>query len=315
MSARALRRLIERSRAHQDPALLPYDALGWGHCLTLAAPLALARGWDAAAVSIEHDPEPFAFPDALREDYARYVESRFLEKGFAHDGTKLMLVANPAHAADASRLVLRTRACRYSEVQFVRDVLAPDPDLRRRVLDEVVIGGVVRVPSSLCMHLVVVTADDRVLLARRALDAGYYPGAWACTLEEQAEVEDLDGAADGVLLRWIARALDEELSLGAGAFAPQDARVLSAFLECDILNAAVCCHVRLARAAGEVEAALAARPDHGRELIEHAFVAHDALDAWLSRPRGTLHPATPYRALLARVRHDGVEATVARLGG
>jgi len=313
MSASVLQRLIESTRAHQDPALLPYEALGWGHCLTLAAPLDLARGWDAERVAIEHDPTPFAFPDVIRPDYERYVDAHFVEKGFARDGTKLMLVANPAHDRDRSRLVLRTRACRYSQVQFVRDVLAPDPELGRRLLDEIVIDGVVRVPSSLCMHLVVVTADERVLLARRALDAGYYPGAWACTLEEQAELEDLDGPPDRVLTRWIARALEEELHLGSGASAPDDGRALTAFLECDILNAAVCCHVRLAVTADAVEAALARRPERGRELIEHAFVAHEALEAWVERPRGTLHPATPYRVLLALVRAHGVEAVAARL--
>src|SRR5207244_4916826 len=105
-------------------------------------------------------------------------------------------------------------------------------------------------PSILCLHMVIITQDERVIVVRRAPTLHYYPRKYAATVEEQLHPRrDLQpmGTEQSIAVEvWVRRALREELSLtGDHHVAPEEARILSVFLEHTIMNLSLCALVRI----------------------------------------------------------------------
>lgn len=80
-------------------------------------------------------------------------------------------------------------------------------------LYELFLQGAPPHPHILCLHAIVITADDRkIVRARRSQSADYHAGLWSLTFEEQVREEDL--ALDTNLVRGVAiRGLEEEFGL------------------------------------------------------------------------------------------------------
>jgi hypothetical protein len=243
----------------------------------------------------------------LRGQYLEYFEAFYHKKRFDEDNDKFMLVENPAAFTDASHLILAVKSCKYSEVQFYRDNIATT-STRDALIEELVTGSLgVYFPHSLCMHAVIVTADQKLLRTRRSQKLAYYPGAWSCSAEENLAVSDLKVNEKSRMLALGFRLLDEELHLESHATAPDKMRLLSVFLESDILNVSLCTEITLMLSASQLDTAL-----RGHRRKDNEFTAWDYLELdkgvllrEIMRPSVGYHPTSKYRLVQVFLRHFG----------
>lgn len=137
-------------------------------------------------------------------------------------------------------------------------------------------------PGIGCAHLVLVTADDRVVVTRRSADVAFYPGAWSASCEEQLEA-GVDATAGDAARRCVT----EEFGLGAGTVV--SARVLEVFREFDDDDAAlgivVVVAVHLTVTAADLAAAVGV-DSWERDRI--AFIARPDAGTVMDRPSSVL---------------------------
>ena len=123
--------------------------------------------------------------------------------------------------------------------------------------------GLSCLPGVVSVHVIVLSADDRILLSQRSQQVLYYPGAWSVTFEEQLTNSDLHTASDAAASA-ARRGFREEFGLDLPG-SPDQIVTLSALLELSTLNLAV---------------VVLAISDAPAELI---------IDRWKSNPRPTSH--------------------------
>ena len=108
-------------------------------------------------------------------------------------------------------------------------------------------------PNSLCMHLILETKDERVVLSKISrLKINDFPGTLAATLGEQIDLSDFtDGNVfkHGFAIDWLRRAFEEEYKLSDYSYDSivdeSTFRILSLNFEGDIYNYALLCTVKL----------------------------------------------------------------------
>lgn len=108
-------------------------------------------------------------------------------------------------------------------------------------------------PNSLCMHLLLETKDERVVLSKISrLKINDFPGTLAATLGEQIDLSDFtDGNVfkHGFAIDWLRRAFEEEYKLSDYSYDSivdeSTFRILSLNFEGDIYNYALLCTVKL----------------------------------------------------------------------
>jgi pyrimidine deaminase RibD-like protein len=169
-------------------------------------------------------------------------------------------------------------------------------------------------PHALCLHIAVATKDGKLLITCRAPQSEYRPSTWSCSLEEHMAVPDLnlahDGTVqDGAVLRWAQRALREEFGLQKETYDSANVRILSLFLESDILNIALCCWVKL-----NIDSRTLAAILRGVPHVDDEMTAWDFLDyseptliseiLW-ARQVTSYHPTSQFRMLMTLMKKKG----------
>jgi hypothetical protein len=142
------------------------------------------------------------------------------------------------------------------------------------------------------------------------------PGAWSCSIEEQLEVEDLRAGPPHAVEIWCKRMLYEELGLTDKSLQSDDARILSVFLEVDVLNISLAALVRLKTTASELNCIprQGVRSDHA--FTNWTFIPPDDLSREEARPTRFYHPTSGYRKVLELLCRDATTAPpVAPAGG
>ncbi|WP_158219819.1 NACHT domain-containing protein [Ideonella sp. A 288] len=155
-------------------------------------------------------------------------------------------------------------------------------------------------PGIACVHVVVRTLDGRVLLARRSSKAGYWPGAWSISFEEQVTAR-ANGTPEDVVSAAL-RGFEEEFGLTIDARA---ATVKGALLELDTLNVAVVVRLDVPHRSAEIHTRWSTepRPRHHHEAAALEFVDDERariaeLVAGRSE-REPLHPTSRLRLAMA----------------
>lgn len=109
------------------------------------------------------------------------------------------------------------------------------------------------IPNSFCMHLLIETLDNKVILSRISqAKINDNPGTWAATLGEQLELEDFtDGNNffDNFVMRWMRRAFLEEYKFDENVFHDavdeETLKIISLNFESDRYNFSLFCTVQL----------------------------------------------------------------------
>lgn len=173
------------------------------------------------------------------------------------DRKKYMLSSLQAPFADSvGRLRLQLEETNFSTVSGVsREMVKMGEDRHLHISCDPTVR---RVPHSLCLHVLCEFADQQVLMVQRHDQAWYYPGAFSASFEEQFDEHDLRDGGEFAMGHLVSRAVCEEVLplLGAYLDSPrlawmqandfvQSSRLWSVFLEEEIGNFALFCHLRL----------------------------------------------------------------------
>ncbi|MFN8376639.1 MAG: hypothetical protein U0694_27680, partial [Anaerolineae bacterium] len=148
-------------------------------------------------------------------------------------------------------------------------------------------------------------SDDKVLITQRSWRVAYYPSAWQCTLSEQFALEDL--AHRQPVLRWGQRMLEEELSLyDESAYDNANLRLLSVFLEGELLNISACAYITLNLDADTLDKHLRANPPDPEFNGNWIFLEHRQLLDELFTPSREYHPSSPYLMFMSLLHRYGL---------
>jgi pyrimidine deaminase RibD-like protein len=299
-------RMIQNKKSQ---IISPYTGLGWGDALSLQDCPNVREGWPIGRVDLILEPEKqFELPPNLIESYKLYVSAHVQDRRFKDDKEKLMLAINPVSFSDSSSLALNVIRTTWFHIQFYKDNIATVPSLRDPLIDNLVRGSLrADFPNALCMHLIVITQDHKVLLTKRSPKVAYHPNSWSASVEEQLDIQDLDGKTETDCRAWAVRFLQEELGLGPEGYHADTIRILSVFLESDILGISLCTTVELSLSSDDLIPILRANPRTDYEFTEWAFLdcERESLMTELLNPSKRYHPTTEYRLLMTFLKYFG----------
>jgi len=286
------------------------------------------KGYRLCEIAIVIENEPFAMPQDLEQDYCNFFHEKTLDpeqywdECGEGDGDKLMLTKLPRTQIDrisaGGKVYLRVQPVKYSQVLFFKEIFLKDPGVVAKNLKDLADTYDAPFPSILCLHTVIVTQDEKIVVVRRAPTVHYYPRKYAATVEEQLHPKE-DFKAVGTdrnisVEPWVRRALEEEVSLiGDHHFAREDARILSVFLEHTIMNLSLCALVRIKLDASKFTAHLASNLRKDYEFDRTVFFSADEALGEVVSPSLAHHPTSRYRMFMALLHVYGEDWIKTRL--
>lgn len=225
----------------------------------------LVEGWDGDKVEISVVREDYRLTEELRQ----YENEKIRDE--KNDGTKFRMIS-VSEDEERDKLQILVDRCKYTDTMRVQEMLrqhrasvtgeACYSIYRNELINLKERSAAIRLenipPNSMCMHAVIITKDDYVLLTTRGENLSYYPGAYDCSAEEQLHMDDFE--QDGVRIKnWVTRFLEEEIGLTAdncGSSTVGKISLLSVFIEEDALNIALAVKIRLNTTKKQLEAIL-----------------------------------------------------------
>lgn len=299
--------MVER---HKSPIITPYSGIGWGDALSLQTCPNLREGWPMSQVELCNDDDRwFSLPNRDRNAYKKYFDEQYEVKRFHDDGEKFMLTCNPTAFSKSLTLKLRTISALYSECHYYLDNVAIIAAKRNSLIEELIKGSLeAHFPHALCMHMVVATKDNKILITKRSPKVGYHINTWSVSVEDTLTRKDLDGGLQRTVLNWGKRLLWDELGLDSSAYHPDNLRVLSVFLEGDILNISICAYAELNLDSPTLDKVLRGALRTDDEFTEWLFLElqQEEMIKELTQPTRSYHPTSGYRMLMALLKQFGV---------
>lgn len=302
-------------------SLSQYPQICFQQALSLQVCPFIVDGWSITDVRIDLQQGEYRLPAELVPQYRTFAKAHAGDDWMADDRTRYMLVRNPASFTDCPKLSLLVRKTCTSVGKFTSERLTGDEHDREEMLREAVTEGDIRFPHRLCLQLVVVTSDDKVLITQRSHKVDCYRGQWSCSLEEQMDAADLRPPPKERLLAWARRALEEELGLYADQqptpYVDDNIKLLSVFIEGNNMNVSLCGYARLelsSDAFGDrLRNLLGNRDRRDTEHTAFAFLGLAELFTEVFRPTrdGGYHPTSRYRMLMYLLHRFG-ETELAR---
>lgn len=301
----------ELTERHKSAVITQFPGIGWGEDLCLQICPELREGWPLQQVELIHDDNKwFSIPDVYRDSYQIYFQEKYQDKRFFDNREKFMLIKNPIAFSDSPTLKLQTMLCRYSETLYYAENVATVGSRRNPLIQESVTGSLeIKFPHNLCMHMVVVTSDNQVLITKRSpkVEEAFHPNTWSCSIEEQLARKDLLQGSTLVLQQWAKRMLFEELGLDTDAYRFDNIRILSVFLESDVLGISVCVFAELSVDSNKLDSILRGLRRTDYEFTEWLFLEFSptTLLKEMIRPNRVYHPSSGYRMLMALLKRFG----------
>lgn len=298
----------EKLQRTKDRLISPYPQTGVGNTLSLQECPNLREGWAINTVTMKLVSEdPFKLPTTYEMRFKEYFGRLYEEKRFMDDGGKFMLSRNPAAFSDSPSLVLDLLPTKYSVVNFYWDLLGGGLADCVSLIDEVVRGTLnARFAHAFCIHMILVTADNKILLTKRSGKVGSNQGLWSASAEEQLSRKDFVGPREVSALAWAYRLLNEELGLEKETCHKDNIRLLSVFLEAFLLNISACVYAETWLDERQLRF-YANKPRTDNEIQDVDFLpfGRDVLLAEIFRPSRPYHPTSGYRFLMAFLKRFG----------
>lgn len=242
-----------------------YGTISWGLGKSVALTEEMMFGWKAKDIVVEsYDDSLFSFPLAddvfSNEGWLEYRDGevfsvvrrmgnnlpRFMLKSIKRKNGSLLLDLSRTEWSQTKyiwngfdkrqKAPLGNALMKKKALEVKKDYLPLSP-----------------LPNSLCMHLLLETKDERVVLSKISrLKINDFPGTLAATLGEQIDLSDFtDGNVfkHGFAIDWLRRAFEEEYKLSDYSYDSivdeSTFRILSLNFEGDIYNYALLCTVKL----------------------------------------------------------------------
>ncbi|MCX6219898.1 MAG: hypothetical protein NTZ69_02780 [Bacteroidia bacterium] len=281
-----------------------------GSSLTLQQTPEIIEGWKVNEIGIFFDSKRFEIPKVRLENYKEYYKANYTLKGFDNDGTKFMIIKKPWSCTDSPNLKIELQECNYSQVQFYKDIIVPKEkeNLIKTIFNDLSISF----PHSICLHLIIVTRDRKVLTTLRSPEVGYYPNKWSVSVEEQLNKNDFVDGPENVIKRWLKRLLEEEIGIDESDYNISNFRLLSLFLESEIMNCSLCGLVKLEISSEELKKILQAKPKKDKEFTKCIFLSYSELKKEFLQfkndfliPSNDYHPSSIYRIFMTLLHKYG----------
>lgn len=273
--------------------------IAWDTSMTLQQVPDLTKGWTLDEIDFDYEKTNFSIPQRWKAGYKEYYKNNYDRKGFKDDGNKYMLTINPSSFTDAPSLKLNLINCKYSEVQFYRDFVATITQEKNEIIEEIIKKNRIYNPHSLCLHLVVITSDKKILLTKRSDKVSYYPSTWSASIEEQFHDDDFKVENTSPLENCVDRLFMEEIGVLNSKYNIKNLRILSVFLESDTLNVSLAGLIKLNIDSTELELAINNTPRMDYEFKEFCFLTFDEVFQEIKYPTKKMHPSGGYRLLLS----------------
>lgn len=301
--------VVERDHVSAD--LSSYAGPAIQSAITIRLCPNITEGWLMSEIQLQHDTARFSIPADLKGPYKAYFTEFYDQKGFEVDGPKLMIQrTRPRSFTDSPPLRLKTQQTCYSEALFYMDTVATDKEKRSQLIRDVLVGEdrQVRFPHAVCLHFIICTLDNKLLITKRAPEVEYYPNTWSCSIEENMALKDLDPSPNEAVIKLGKRALLEELGLGEDAYEVENLRILSVFLESEILNISLCGFVKTNLQSDELRRIIRAVPRQDYEFVAWDFLDYEEeeLISEIRSPSLPYHPSSRYRLLMAIMHRQGI---------
>jgi pyrimidine deaminase RibD-like protein len=296
-------------RSHQSDRVAPYKMFGVGQIIELLASPDRREGWPLEEVILRRQVQnPFILPQRFKAPYRSYIRDYGETKGFANDGVKFMLERNPIAWEEAPTLQLGIRPTKYSTQHFYRDFVSSQPGQSATLIETLLHGSLTAdFPHACSLQMVVVTRDQKILLAERSAKTGTYQKLWSVSAEEDLHPKDFRNGVRGAALAWGRRLLLEEMALDDTAYLVDHLRLLSIFLETEPLNISFCGYVELKYTAEQLDMRLSERRGD-IEFNRWTFLEIDRgklLDCIFGQAERRYHPSSRYRLLLTFLKCFG----------
>lgn len=300
--------ILEDLRGKELPSYV--KGITVGKSTTLRKCPQMEKGWRPSEVELDHTPGEFRLPKELENAFEKYYQESYKkEHGTGRDET-IMLTKIPIVGSDRPGLRLTTQSNQYCYSQFYWNVALLDEERYHRALADLFEQERISFPHNLCIHLVVLTKDEQLLLTRRSKNVGTHANTWSCSIEENLKPEDLQGDRQAIVERWMTRAIFEEL--GVKSEHCRDLKVLSLFLEGEgSLNISLAGLVVLNLDRNELSQIINLLPRRDYEFADHAYMTLEEAAMELRYPGRAYHPTSGYRILMALMHRFG-EANFAR---
>lgn len=298
---------LENDRSNH---LARFAGLAVHDTLTLRLCPNITSGWLMSEIELAHENVRFSLPTEYVSRYKQFFDEKYEEFGLRTDNLKIMLARNPRSFTDAPYLTLNTKETLFSEVLFYNYVVSADLTKRDQLIREFVGGEttLANFPQILCLHMIAITSDNKMLITKRSPHVAFFPNTWSASFEENMSDKDLEGGREGAVLRWGKRALLEELGITEDVYDPLNLRVLSVFLEGDILNVGLTGHVVLNIASDQLRRIIRSLPRADYEFTAWDFIDYqdDELISEITKPTLPYHPTSRYRMLMTLLKKNGV---------
>ncbi len=138
-------------------------------------------------------------------------------------------------------------------------------------------------PNNLCLHMIIITKDRKLLITKRRDELKYEKGKLDFSMEEQLSYKDF--CNDGMIIdSWIRRALEEELGLTKYSARRNDffdTEVTSLFLENKHMNFSLCAFIRLKIKADELQAVMDGWPRGDYEFDNYQIIDFSQLEHYI----------------------------------
>lgn len=303
-------------RVFQSPDI-ELEGIAWGKGQTYLACPTPDVGWRSTEIALNATGPAYSFEDLraaipaladrdLEAEYRTFAAGRFKEQ-FTEDRTRLLLTRRPRSFSDDLQLRLGLRPVKWSQLQFFWQEVCT-PELLPQLVHSAFTLPHNPFPSSLCLHLVVVTRDDQVLLTKaHSSKSNDYPSSWACSVGEQLDPDDVGNDQDGALA-WVRRALFEEMSVDPATIESEDVSFLSLTLEGDICNFAMIASVKLRDTAESLAQRFRTVTRRDNEFSAVEFISIDDIPGEMVRPSRVYHPSTGIRMAYAYIHLRGQSA-------
>lgn len=222
----------------------------WGADRTVIVCDNIFEGWKAENVVIEElKCEKYQFEkqdQELEKEFQLYCNSETARDIVArgNNNERYMITKYSTNfSKHDKKLFLSLQKTEWLRNQFFWNKYRENPEQQKKAMVELYGQGKI-LPNSFCLHLVLVTKDDEVILTAICRNKGNdYPKTWAATIGEQIEQTDFANGVDmreSFVVNWTKRALYEEFGIYEDQFnqiIDEDGiRVLSLNAEGDIYN-------------------------------------------------------------------------------
>lgn len=274
-----------------------------GSSITISQAPFLREGWRINRIIVKNSTETFSFNKKYQPKYDHFFTSKYDDYGFVDDGKKFMLKSNPISFTDSPTLNMEVVESKYSKNQFYKECIKSecrDSDLKQFFENERI-----DFPHSLCLHLIIILNDKNILITKRRNKAGYYPSKWSVSIEEQLDEKDFQDGDANVITRLVNRTMKEELGIENDEYKTyyslENFRLLSIFLESDIMNISLCGLLKLDLNKTDLNNELEKSPREDIEFNFWDYLSLEQLKTEFVNPskKEDYHPTSRYRMLMA----------------